>query len=66
MLLVPAQARIYWKGAEVGVFGIVHPEVLGNFEVPYPVAALELVLEPFLFDQFGTALPTHMAELVIA
>ena len=49
----------------MGVFGIVHPEVLGNFEVPYPVAALELNLEPFLFDQFGKALPTHMAELEI-
>ena len=50
----------------VGIFGIVHPEVLGNFEVPYPVAALELNLEPFLFDQFGKALPTHMAELQLA
>ena len=50
----------------MGVFGIVHPEVLGNFEVPYPVAALELNLEPFLSDQFGRSLPTHMAELQIA
>ncbi|PNW74324.1 hypothetical protein CHLRE_13g603900v5 [Chlamydomonas reinhardtii] len=36
----------------VGVFGIVHPEVLTAFELPYPVSALELNIEPFVFDQF--------------
>ncbi|KAG2429166.1 hypothetical protein HYH02_014101 [Chlamydomonas schloesseri] len=36
----------------VGVFGIVHPEVLAAFELPYPVSALELNIEPFVFDQF--------------
>ena len=55
-----------WKGAEVGLFGIVHPEVLANFDVQYPVAAVELNLEPFLFDQFGKVLATHMAHMAVA
>ena len=33
------------NGAEVGHFGTVHPEVLCNFELDYPTAALELNLE---------------------
>ncbi|KAJ1969954.1 phenylalanine--tRNA ligase subunit beta, partial [Dimargaris verticillata] len=32
----------------VGTFGIVHPEVLKNFEISYPVSVLEFNLEPFL------------------
>jgi len=46
------QARVYCKGREVGAFGIVHPEVLAKFDIPVPVSALELNLEPFCFDQF--------------
>jgi phenylalanyl-tRNA synthetase beta chain len=30
---------------EVGIFGEIHPEVLTNFELEYPVAALELEVE---------------------
>ena len=45
---------------QVGEFGVVHPEVLAAFDVPYPVSALELDLEPFIFDQFFAPLPTHM------
>ncbi|GLC71953.1 hypothetical protein PLESTF_001188500 [Pleodorina starrii] len=50
------QAAIFTGETQVGVFGIVHPEVLGAFEVPYPVSALELNLEPFVFNQFYDSL----------
>ncbi len=46
------QARVVCKGAEVGCFGIIHPEVLQRFDIPYPVSALELSINPFCFDQF--------------
>ncbi|KAI9685098.1 MAG: phenylalanine--tRNA ligase subunit beta [Bogoriella megaspora] len=32
----------------IGVFGILHPTVLKNFELPYPVSTLEINLEVFL------------------
>jgi phenylalanyl-tRNA synthetase beta chain len=32
----------------IGVFGILHPSVLGKFELPYPVSTLEFNLEVFL------------------
>lgn len=35
---------------QVGVFGVVHPEVLAAFDVEHPVSALELNIEPFCFD----------------
>ncbi len=41
---------------QVGVFGVVHPEVLAAFDVPNPVSALVLNLEPFCFDQRGRSL----------
>ena len=44
----------------MGIFGIVHPEVCAAFKIPAPVAALELQLEPFLFDQFRNRLATHI------
>ena len=33
---------------EVGIFGEIHPEVLTNFELEYPVAALELEVEALI------------------
>ena len=45
----------------IGKFGVIHPEVLSNFDIPFPVAALELNIEPFCYDQFYKALPTHLA-----
>jgi hypothetical protein len=42
--------------SQVGSFGIVHPEVLEAFEIPFPVSALELNLDPFCFDQFYKSL----------
>lgn len=45
------QASIQARGQDIGQFGIVHPEVLEGFDIPYPVSALEINLEPFCFDQ---------------
>mmetsp|Transcript_22612 Transcript_22612/g.50295 ORF Transcript_22612/g.50295 Transcript_22612/m.50295 type:complete len:646 (-) Transcript_22612:80-2017(-) len=32
----------------IGTFGILHPEVLGNFSVGYPASSLEINLEPLM------------------
>ena len=47
--------------ARIGKFGVIHPEVLSNFDIPFPVSALELNIEPFCYDQLYQALPTHIA-----
>ncbi|KAI8390808.1 beta subunit of phenylalanyl-tRNA synthetase [Radiomyces spectabilis] len=36
------------KQAMIGSFGVLHPTVLANFELPYPTTALEFNLEPFV------------------
>ena len=36
------------SGQVVGLFGTVHPEVLGNFDLPYPTSAAEIDLQAFL------------------
>jgi len=41
-------ADVFVDGKKVGVFGIVHPEVLKQFDLPYPCSVLELDIEPFL------------------
>lgn len=33
---------------EIGVLGVLHPEVLEKFEIEYPCSSLEFDLEPFL------------------
>lgn len=53
-------ASIYANGLKVGEFGVVHPEVLQAFDIIYPVSALEISLEQFVFDQNYNLLPTHM------
>ena len=53
------QATVLAGGKEVGIFGVVHPEVLEAFDIPYPVSALELNIEPFCFDQHGKDLMSH-------
>ena len=35
-------------GKEVGIFGIVHPDVLSKFDIVNPCSVLELDLEPLL------------------
>ena len=43
------QAEVIYNGKKVGAFGIVHPEVLKGFEVPWVVGSvLELCVEAFL------------------
>ncbi|KAL2608030.1 hypothetical protein R1flu_026603 [Riccia fluitans] len=42
------QANVFYRGAKIGTFGIIHPEVLQRFDIPDPCSALELELEPFL------------------
>ncbi|GIL95163.1 hypothetical protein Vretimale_1250, partial [Volvox reticuliferus] len=50
--LIPGQqAVIFVDKVQVGVYGIVHPEVLAEYEVPYPASVLELNLEPFIKKQ---------------
>ncbi|KAI1087724.1 phenylalanyl-tRNA synthetase beta chain [Rostrohypoxylon terebratum] len=41
-------ARIDGKTARIGEFGILHPTVLENFELKYPVSTLEINLQVFL------------------
>jgi phenylalanyl-tRNA synthetase beta chain len=41
------------RAAEVGRFGVVHPEVLAAFGVPNAVCAMEINVEPLVFDQGG-------------
>jgi len=60
------QAKVLYEGAEVGAFGIVHPEALEAFEVAFPVSALELNLEPFCLDQGGESLMSAMTSDVPA
>ena len=45
----------------IGKFGVIHPEVLSKFDIPFPVSAVELNIEPFCYDQLYQALPTHLA-----
>lgn len=35
------------KDVKIGILGVLHPEVLQNFEISYPCSALEFTLEPF-------------------
>ena len=39
------QAEIIVKGQKVGIFGIIHPEVLSNFDIGFPVSALEVDIQ---------------------
>ncbi|PON36989.1 Phenylalanyl-tRNA synthetase, class IIc, beta subunit, archae/euk cytosolic [Parasponia andersonii] len=42
------QASIIYKGNRIGTFGIVHPEVLNNFDIPDPCSFVELTIQSFL------------------
>ncbi|KAK9926203.1 hypothetical protein M0R45_023445 [Rubus argutus] len=46
--LLRVQASIYYKGKQIGSFGIVHPEVLKNFDIPDPCSYVEINIESFL------------------
>ena len=53
-------ADIFSASQHVGCFGIVHPGVLKKFDIPAPVSAIELDLEPFCYDQDNQVLVTHL------
>ena len=40
--------RIGGKVQTIGAFGILHPTVLENYELKYPVSTLEINIEAFL------------------
>ncbi|PQP95541.1 phenylalanine--tRNA ligase beta subunit cytoplasmic-like [Prunus yedoensis var. nudiflora] len=42
------QASIIYKGKNIGTFGIVHPGVLNNFDIPDPCSFVELNIESLL------------------
>jgi phenylalanyl-tRNA synthetase beta subunit len=42
-LTIPGKAKI-----SIGTFGILHPEVLGNFDILYPATCVELDLEALM------------------
>jgi len=33
------------QGVPIGVLGVIHPDVLKSFDIPFPCAAMELDLE---------------------
>jgi phenylalanyl-tRNA synthetase beta chain len=46
-------AVVYYRTSKgvarrIGSLGILHPQVLSNFEIVYPGSAVEINLEPFL------------------
>lgn len=45
---------------QIGHFGILHPKLLANFDITFPVSALEIDVEPFCFNQTYKSLPTHL------
>lgn len=46
--------EIKLRGTKIGSMGILHPEVLGNFELKYPITCIELDFDP-LFDNLKNA-----------
>ncbi|XP_031285396.1 phenylalanine--tRNA ligase beta subunit, cytoplasmic [Pistacia vera] len=42
------QASIIYKGKHIGFFGIVHPEVLNNFDIPDPCSFMEIEIQSLL------------------
>jgi len=46
---IPGQrAKILFKGQNVGWIGVLHPQVLINFRLTTPIAAMEIEIAPFL------------------
>jgi phenylalanyl-tRNA synthetase beta chain len=42
------RATIFVNDINVGVIGTIHPQVLEHYSIPFPCAALELFIEPFI------------------
>jgi len=43
-----AAADVIYRGKRIGVMGVIHPEVLENFNIKFPCGALELEVEELL------------------
>jgi len=41
-------AVVLLNGRKVGVMGVLHPNVLNNFHIPFPCSAIEISIEPFV------------------
>jgi len=41
-------ADIFVGDQKLGTLGSIHPDVLGHYEIPFPCAAVELFIEPFV------------------
>ena len=53
-VLTTSSPAAYLPGdVDVGILGILHPTVLGNFEIQYPCSALELNIEWFKKEMVG-------------
>lgn len=48
---LPSLSKTVHGDVEIGSLGILHPSVLGNFELSFPCSALEFDLEPFLLPE---------------
>lgn len=44
------QVNIFYKGQNIGQFGIVHPVVLKNFDLTNPTSLIEINIEPLVRD----------------
>jgi phenylalanyl-tRNA synthetase beta chain len=42
------QANVFLKGKKIGIIGILHPKVLENYKINFPVAVVELYIESLL------------------
>jgi len=47
-------ASVTLQGKKIGSIGVLHPEILGNFMLNYPVSCLEIDFDP-LFEHFKNA-----------
>ena len=47
-------ADVILRGKTIGSIGVIHPEVLNNFHIKYPVTCLEICLED-VFEHFKTS-----------
>jgi len=41
-------AEVVFRGSHIGSFGVLHPEVLKNYELSFPASALHIEIESFL------------------
>lgn len=46
ILLVDSRRGAAGTPQKIGTFGVLHPEVLKAYDIPFPTSALEMDLEP--------------------